>query len=187
VSRDHAETRLDGLTGDAYLLDHYHVVASGGSSGVRGVFLFDWDGWLMCALTNIRFRARARPLWDRTQRCAGVIAGGKASHMGYAMAQTFSRSMGSLPATLPIHEMVARLNALQPAILSGYPSSLFSFASDARKGRLSIHPRLVMCASEPLLPEMHHRIEDVWSFRVINSYFTSEGASASDCGAGRGG
>jgi phenylacetate-CoA ligase len=43
VSRELAETHLDGLTGDAYLRDHYHVVASGGSSGVRGVFLFDWE------------------------------------------------------------------------------------------------------------------------------------------------
>ena len=43
-----------------------------------------------------------------------------------------------------------------------------------------------MCASEPLLPEMRDRIETVLSVRVINGYFTSEGASASDCGAGAG-
>jgi phenylacetate-CoA ligase len=60
VSHDLAEAHHAGLIGDAYLLDHYHVVASGGSSGLRGVFLFDWEGWLMCALASTRFRARAR-------------------------------------------------------------------------------------------------------------------------------
>jgi hypothetical protein len=101
------------------------------------------------------------------------------------MAQMFGRNTQSIPATLPIPEMVARLNALQPAILNGYPSIVFALTSEASVGRLNIHPRLVMCGSEPFLPEMRHRIGDVWSVRVINTYFTSEGASVSDCGAGR--
>jgi hypothetical protein len=50
--------------------------------------------------------------------------------------------------------------------------------------RLDGHPRLGTCASEPPLPELRHRLEDAWSVRVINCYFTSEGASASKCGAG---
>ena len=60
VSRDTAEAHLDGLTEDAYLAGRYHVVASGGSSGTRGVFVFDWEGWLECALTQQRFRVRER-------------------------------------------------------------------------------------------------------------------------------
>jgi phenylacetate-coenzyme A ligase PaaK-like adenylate-forming protein len=187
VSRDHAEAHLDGLIGGAYLRGHYHVVASGGSSGVRGVFLFDWEGWLLCALTQQRFRARARAhLGITPDAVSAVVAGGKATHMSYAISQTFGRNLVSVSATLPIREMVARLNALQPVVLGGYPSILFALASEASAGRLSVHPRLVMCGSEPLLPEMRHRIEDVWSVRAMNGYFTSEGASASDCGIGRG-
>ena len=55
VSRDTAKAHLDVLTGDAYLHDRYHVVASGGSSGHRGVFVYDWDRWLVCALAQQRF------------------------------------------------------------------------------------------------------------------------------------
>jgi phenylacetate-CoA ligase len=32
--------------GPAYLLDDYHVIASGGSTGKRGVFAWDFEGWL---------------------------------------------------------------------------------------------------------------------------------------------
>lgn len=187
VSRDLAEAHLDGLIGDAYLRGHYHVVASGGSSGVRGVFLFDWEGWLLCALTQQRFRARARARLGITpDAVSAVVAGGKATHMSYVISHTFGRNLVSIPTTLPICEMVARLNTLQPVVLGGYLSILFALASETSAGRLSIHPRLVMCGSEPLLPEMHRRIEDVWSVRVMNGYFTSEGASASDYGVGRG-
>ncbi len=190
LSRDMAEAHLDGLTEDAYLLDHYHVVASGGSSGMRGVFLFDWDAWLACAVTMQRFGTRAQRAHSgiRPDAVRAVIAGGKASHMSYAQMNTFGRNMGMVhvPATLPIREIVARLNALQPAIISGYPSIIFSLASEADAGRLKVAPGMVMCGSEPLLPEMRALIEKVWCVRVLNRYLTSEGASASDCGEGRG-
>src|SRR5262247_1592207 len=39
---------------DAYLLDEFHALASGGSSGVRGVFVWGWDAWAVCWLMNLR-------------------------------------------------------------------------------------------------------------------------------------
>jgi hypothetical protein len=43
LTRAVVERHLDALTRDAYLLDEYHVCASGGSSGQRGVFLYERD------------------------------------------------------------------------------------------------------------------------------------------------
>lgn len=189
LSRDIVEAHLDGLTADAYLLDKYHVVASGGSTGTRGVFVFDWDGWLICAVSGQRSAARA-------QRAAGlgpdavraIMAGGKATHMSFALTSTFAGNMGlvHVPATLPIREIVFRLNELQPDVIGGYPSISFALASEAEAGRLIISPRMVLCGSEPLLPEMRARIENVWNVRMLNRYLTSEGASGSDCGQGPG-
>jgi len=36
------EDHLSGLDADAYLFGSYHAVASGGSSGRRGVYVYDW-------------------------------------------------------------------------------------------------------------------------------------------------
>jgi phenylacetate-coenzyme A ligase PaaK-like adenylate-forming protein len=183
VSRDIAEAHLDGVGADPYLLGEHHVVASGGSSGARGVFVYDWEGWLVCALSQQRFRARRRrELGIGPEGVTAVVAGGSGTHMSYAMARTFGRSMVPVPATLPTGELVERLNALQPAVLSGYPSMVSALASEAMAGRLRISPRLVMCASEPLLPETRQRVAEAWSVSVVNSYFTCEGPSASDCG-----
>ena len=61
LTREKVEHHLDSLQGDAYLLDEYHVVATGGSSGRRSVLVWDWDGWTECFLSLGR-RSLARLL-----------------------------------------------------------------------------------------------------------------------------
>src|SRR5262249_26837812 len=56
LSRSTVEGQLDGGDSAAYLFDRYRVVASGGSSGTRGVFIYDWNGWLHLLLTFSRWR-----------------------------------------------------------------------------------------------------------------------------------
>lgn len=190
LMRVHVEAHLDHLTEDAYLFDEYHVAASGGSSGTRGVYVYDWDGWLLFFLAFSRLRVRAQ-LADPAvgmRPVRAVIAGGKASHMSYALAQTFGAGSGvtNVPATLPASEIIARLNALQPVMLSGYPSMIATLARAADAGHLRIAPRLIGVSSEPLLPEMREAIDGAWGCSVLNTYATSEGATASSCGQGRG-
>ncbi len=79
LSRQMVEAHIDHLEGDAYLLDEYHVVASGGSSGTRGVFVYDWDGWLKCALTMQKWRLQVHLVHLNLDLTAvrANIAGGK--------------------------------------------------------------------------------------------------------------
>ena len=56
---DVVEDHLDSLTGDAYLFDRYHAVASGGSTGRRGVFVYDWDSWAIFYWSALRYEIRA--------------------------------------------------------------------------------------------------------------------------------
>jgi len=58
LSRGQVEAHLETLSSDAYLLDQFHVFASGGSSGRRGVFVWDWNGWLWFQLALARFWMR---------------------------------------------------------------------------------------------------------------------------------
>ena len=96
---------------------------------------------------------------------------------------TFER----VPLTLPIAEIVARLHAIQPASLHGYPSALRELADEARAGRLDIHPLRLRCGSEPLLPEIRSVLEETWHVPVHNQWVTSEaGCLAYSCFAGDG-
>ena len=190
LSRAVVEEHLDRLSDDAYLFDEYHAVASGGSSGTRGVFVYDWQGWLVALLTLSRWRIQAQqsdPRLGVFPRRA-VVAAGKATHMTYAVMRTLGVQTGAttVPATLPLPDIVARLNELQPDLLSGYPTMIAPLASQARAGRLRIAPRLITTMSEPLLSEMRSAIEETWQCPVLNYYGSSEGASAGACGAGRG-
>jgi phenylacetate-CoA ligase len=50
------ESHLASLTdGPRHLLDRYEAIASGGSTGVRGVFVYDWDAWVTCYLGWFRY------------------------------------------------------------------------------------------------------------------------------------
>jgi hypothetical protein len=117
---------LDALVDDDDLLDEYRAIASGGSRGIRGVFVYDSPGWVDLLLTLNRWRVHAQlaePLVGMFLRRA-VVAAGKASHLSYAAARTLGIQAGAtnIPATLPISTIVARLNELQPTMLSGYPT-----------------------------------------------------------------
>ena len=56
LSRQMLEAHLAELSDDKYLLDEFHVVASGGSSGTRGIFVFGWEEWATAPITFMRFR-----------------------------------------------------------------------------------------------------------------------------------
>jgi phenylacetate-CoA ligase len=49
---------------DAYLLDRYYAVASGGSTGRRGVFVYDWDAWILAYYGITRRVTRQFPVTD---------------------------------------------------------------------------------------------------------------------------
>ena len=189
LSRELVESHVAALSDDAYLLDEFHAVASGGSSGVRGAFVYGWDAWKTATLVMLRFRmANARSIGIAQSALRCIVAGDKATHMSFAMTRTFGRATNStaVPASLPLPEIAGRLNELQPAVLSGFASMVVALAHEQRAGRLAISPSAVWTGSEPLLPEMRQLIRETWSVPIINSYATSEGAFASDCGAGEG-
>jgi phenylacetate-coenzyme A ligase PaaK-like adenylate-forming protein len=190
LTRDTVESHLEGLTTGGYLFDTYTVVASGGSSGTRGVFVYDWAGWLCVLLSFTRWRARAQ-IEDPNIGVAPVgaaIAGGKASHISNAIGQTLGNAGGvtNVPATLPVQQIVEKLNELRPVMLLGYPSVMAGLAREAEHGRLRIAPEFVVTIAEPLLDEMRTAITSAWQRPVFNCYGSSEGASGSACGRGRG-
>src|SRR6266568_8911661 len=51
LTLEKVNAHVSSLREDRYLLDNYHIIASGGTSGFRGVFVYNWDGWATCTLS----------------------------------------------------------------------------------------------------------------------------------------
>lgn len=190
LARERVEAHLDGLTADAYLFDEYHVCASGGSSGQRGVFVYDFDAWAIVFASYLRFSARLMQdaLPGETPVIA-TVAADKASHMTSALSQTFAppgQQVHRLPATWPIARIVAGLNEIQPGLLFGYASMLRQLTAEAAAGRLRIAPRLIGSTSEPLLPEIRAAVSATWRVPVYNTFGATEGLMGGSCSAGSG-
>jgi len=181
-------SHLDSLSTDQYLFDHYHAVASGGSSGFRGVFVYDWTSWAIYAILMVRWGIRDslnNPQPVETPPVNAHIAADKATHVSSALVQTFS-NYHQFPITLPMETIVAGLNKVQPTHLSGYPSALYLLTHEARAGRLRISPRHVNTSAEPLLPEIRTALEQTWGASISNLWGCSEGGVATSCGHGQG-
>jgi phenylacetate-coenzyme A ligase PaaK-like adenylate-forming protein len=81
----------------------------------------------------------------------------------------------AVPATLPLEEIVARLEALAAPVLYGYPSVLVRLAREKAAGRLSLSPQAISCTSETLLPEWRTAIESAFGVAISNKFGSSEG------------
>lgn len=171
---------LQGLTGDALLSGSYRVMATGGTSGQRGLFVYDRPGW-----TEVMAVFAAGPRWLGVSprlprpRMATIWASGPA-HMTARLAASFRTPIFrrlQLTATTPLVQVVRELNAFHPQWLSAYPSIAALLAGEQLAGRLHITPRVVLVSSEQCTPAMRARIISAWGVQPYNTYATTEGST----------
>lgn len=169
------------------VLGEYLAFASGGSSGERGVFVYDDEA----AVQHVG--ALTRGLVARIQQTGGAPPGGLPVAMvaaaspvhqtGAAPALTAGGALPfrflPVPVTLPLPEIVARLNAIGPPALFGYPTMLARLAAEQRAGRLRIAPMVVTSTSETCTPELRAAITAGFGAPVIDTFAASEGMSGS--------
>jgi phenylacetate-coenzyme A ligase PaaK-like adenylate-forming protein len=80
-----------------------------------------------------------------------------------------------IPATLPLPEIVARLNERQPVMLTAYASMLPLLAREQEAGRLAISPATISGTSEVFPPERRAEIARVFGCPVTSTFGSSEG------------
>jgi phenylacetate-coenzyme A ligase PaaK-like adenylate-forming protein len=156
------------------------VLASGGSSGTRGLFAFDVDAFAEYAASIVRPAAAWRAAAGLQERGGPtvIVAAASAIHATGAAPPLLAGSpMEFVPVavTRPVEEIVARLNELQPAVLYGYPSMLAVLAGEQFAGRLHIVPRSVTANSETLQESHRTVISDAFGVPVANTYGSTEG------------
>ena len=182
LSRALAERHLAAsLHEPGLLLDEYVCLTSGGSSGVRGVFVQTLGEYTDFATSVLR------PGYARAVAAGGPPPGGLVLAMVGAASPVHSTGFAAAvasgppvrlipaPATLPLAELVARLNAAQPPALLGYASKLAELAREQLAGRLGITPRAVSSMAEVLTPQDQAIIERAFAVPVVNSFASTEG------------
>jgi phenylacetate-coenzyme A ligase PaaK-like adenylate-forming protein len=188
VFTDRRLTRADvegalAATGDEPLpvLDRYIAFSTGGSSGVRGVFVYD----VPAAMGFIG--PLSRGLVARIDAMGGPPPGGLAIPLvgarsavhptGAAPALTAGGTLPyryvGVPVGDPVDVIAAHLEELRPAMLFGYPSML---ARLARAG-VRIEPAAVTTSSETLTPDLRAAISEGFGAPIVDVYATTEGLS----------
>jgi phenylacetate-coenzyme A ligase PaaK-like adenylate-forming protein len=161
------------------VFDEYICLATGGSSGGRASFVTDVPGMTEFASLIMRpaiaLRAAAGGSGDMT--IAFVAAASPIHSTGCApkVMQGSPIAFISVPVTLPLEEIVTRLNALQPPALYGYPSTLARLAAEALAGRLRIAPVAITSTSETLRPAYRTAISEAFRVPVVDLFASTEG------------
>jgi len=179
---------LETGAGEELLLGSYRAMASGGTSGRRGVFVYGREDWTRVLGGLLRLTGSylgATPRLPRRRRVAAVMAESPV-HMTARMARSLDTGlhrMLRLDARAPITQLAAALGRFRPEVLSGYASVVALLADEQLEGRLGIAPRVVVTTSEVRTPEMERRIRAAWGARPFNTYAATEtGIIATDCG-----
>ena len=185
------ERHVDGLTRDDYYRGRYRVLVTSGTSGLRGLFVFERRAWstvIASLLRNASLMGVSPRLPHRLRWAA--IGAPSPLHMSNRCASSADVGLYRLlrlEATRPIEDLVDHLNVFQPDILQAYPSIGALLAIEQQEGRLRIRPRVVSTVGEMRTPDMERRIREAWGVPPFDLYgMTEVGIVGSDCPEHRG-
>jgi phenylacetate-CoA ligase len=140
LSRERAERVLAQQEWYSYTPDNYQVFSSGGSSGVRGVYVWDWQFFVSVACLAWRTQARAErrnpPL---VPTLLAVLEAGTPPHAStplFDVPTAAGMETIVIAAGAPFDEVLAKVAAARPTHLVGYPSVIGRLARAALAGEL---------------------------------------------------
>jgi len=181
-------TAIEGANPDAdpMLLGEYRAMASGGTSGRRGVFVYsraDWTetlaGLALCWSAYFGFAPRL------PRRRFATISADHPLHMTGRWSRSTDVGLHRylrLDARAPLGDLVEALNAFKPQGLNAYPSIAALLAERQLAGELRIAPEVIGTSGEVLTAEMKEQIFAACGRRPFNAYGATEaGYIAVEC------
>jgi phenylacetate-coenzyme A ligase PaaK-like adenylate-forming protein len=192
LNRAGAERILAEQQWFSYAPGDYQVFSSGGSSGVRGVYVWDWQFFVSIGCLAWRMQARAERSGSPSpspMRLAVLEAGvpPHASTPLFDVPTAAGMETVVIPAGAPFDEVLAAVAAAKPTHLVGYASVVGRLARAALAGDLECRPVRVSTNSEPLLDEDRTAIREAWHAPIHNLWGSTEiGVQAVGCGLGAG-
>jgi phenylacetate-coenzyme A ligase PaaK-like adenylate-forming protein len=192
LNRAGAERILAEQSWFSYTPSGEQVFSSGGSSGVRGVYVWGWNMFVTLGALAWRMQARAEgesPAWGVGSRLA-VLEAGEPPHGStplFDIAPVAGMESVVIHAGAPFDEVLAAVAGARPTHLVGYASVIGRLARAACAGQLDVRPVRVSTNSEPLEDEDREAIAEAWGAPVHNVWGSTEiGVHAVGCGQGPG-
>lgn len=192
LDRARAERILAEQQWFSYTEASQQIFSSGGSSGVRGVYVWDWEFFASAACLAWRTQAREE------LRAAKAVRGARLAVLEAGVPPHASTPLFDIPTTpgmetvviaagAPFAEVLAAVAVARPTHLVGYPTVIGRLARAALAGELRIKPVRVSTNSEPLLDEDRQAIREAWRAPIHNVWGSTEiGVQAVGCGRGEG-
>ena len=174
LTRALVEQHAGTMNAGHLLLDEYRVAATGGSSGQRGIFVYDQDAWVL-TIANIRRMQRLMG-WPPGTKVLGIGAPSPVhlSNRLYAEGRVAYPDAPRLSVITPIEEVVEALNRFRPDVISTYPSFMRRLAEEQIAGRLRIAPIAMRSVAEALSPDVRALARTTWNIPVANNYASTE-------------
>lgn len=196
ISMSKVKTFMEDVDNIGRLLDNkYLVFSTSGSTGNPAIILYDSSNISVAsAVAACRTFARKQDYVSfrkKGKRTAGVFA-----NYGFYLACGMSRYLSlkmpllknkiTIDVNAQIEAIVKELNAFQPAMLSGYPSSLSVLCEQRALGNLHINPAVIITGGEQLTDIIRKQLENSFGCYVQTHYSCTEaGEVACECKEGR--
>lgn len=180
------EAHVNALRGNERFLGRYYVASTSGSTGRRGLFLWDLDEWVTVLASYNRSFDWAGSRAGLTRRTKMAIVSSttpwhQSSRVGASVHSPWVPTL-RLDSGDPMESIVERLNGWRPEVLVAYASMAHLLAEEQIAGRLRISPDIVFSASEVLTDQARRRAEEAWGRKPFNVYAATEPAGiASEC------
>src|SRR5215204_2347684 len=180
------EALLTALRGNERFRGRYWVASTSGSTGRRGLFLWDFAEWTTVLASYNRSFDWAGVKAGLTHRTKMAVVSSttpwhQSARVGASVQSPWVPTL-RLDSGDPMESIVDRLNAWRPEVLVAYASMVHLLAEEQLAGRLRISPDFIFSASEVLTDETRRRAEGAWTKMPFNVYVATEPAGiASEC------
>lgn len=160
--------------------DKYNVVSTSGSTGLKGIFIYNAQEWMQILASYARANDWAGLKVGLTKRLKiAVVSSRTPWHQSSLVGATIKSPIVPtlrIDSVEPMEQIVEKLNHYHPQSLIAYANMGRLLAIQQLGGTLHIHPQAIFCASEVLTQDSRSIIEKAWNTKPFNVYAATETA-----------
>jgi len=176
---------LDNVKGLEAFKNKYYAFATGGTTGVKGITIYNKDEFSnffsqstrLSKWVGMHFKFGERPRMAVVQSHLPWHLAGAAGFIKLPIIRTLV-----LDTVEPLDQIVRKLNDFKPHVLGGYASNVHLLAQEQIEGRLKVSPKTILTTAETLKKEARKAIKEAWGIEPYEAYGSTEiGEAAAEC------